>query len=911
MKKPANEAARLARLGTYGILDTDFERQYHELAALAAALCGTPQAVISLVDEDRVWFKATHGIPVSEVPRESAFCAFTILGNEANVQSDLLAVPEYASLKIVAGAPHLRSYLGVPLLSPDGFALGAVAVLDFKPREFTPAQIAGVATIARQVMSQLELGRTNRALARSQENLRQERERFKHIVEDLHEVVFRTDLAGRWTYLNPAWQNHLGHSVTSSLGSSILTHVNAEERAPLADLLKDLAEGRVASIRPHVRFASASGAEKVFELFAKRSVGLDGLPFLAGTLTDLTLLLATHNKALEHEQEIRSFYASSPFYMGLAEMRGEEILFLSVNPATRRLMKVGADVRFPALSSRTGMTPEVIRFWREKYDECSRAGGMLTFEATFGDETDLRWLRVYMSQVNFGEDGVPRYSFVTADVTEEKQRQNLLESQRLLLETVSEHAGDVIWMADMKSGEIIFVSKAYEKLWGRSRESLLASRNTFLEPIHPEDRARVLAALPFQPTGCYEEIYRVQSPAGESWVRDRAFPVKNAAGEVVQLVGIASDITAARHQEENVRRVKENLEVVLSHLPLAVCVYDNEGRREYVNNAWTMLMGYTAAEVVGRPVARDLFPSEEVANAALALLNGTGEGNELTFRTKAGDLKACRVSIIPLPQGRKMTVTRDLTPERAQEKLIEEQRQAMIESARLSSLGEMAASIGHEINNPLAIIQGSAELMLTAIERGGSLDEEKLKRSMERISTTVSRIAKIIVGLKSFARDGRKDPLAPASLKSVIGEALELCQTRFRNNGVELHLDLPEKDVLVAARPVQLAQLLVNLLNNSFDAISQQNAKRVEIALRLEGERVALRVLDNGPGVPEELREKIMQPFFTTKAPGKGTGLGLSLSRSIVEDHGGRLVVKTVNGMTCFEADLPALPRAA
>ncbi|RYZ97643.1 MAG: GHKL domain-containing protein [Proteobacteria bacterium] len=233
----------------------------------------------------------------------------------------------------------------------------------------------------------------------------------------------------------------------------------------------------------------------------------------------------------------------------------------------------------------------------------------------------------------------------------------------------------------------------------------------------------------------------------------------------------------------------------------------------------------------------------------------------------------------------------------------------MIESARLSSLGEMAAGIAHEINNPLAIIQGSADLVNAALERGG-IEPEKLARSMERISATVNRIAKIITGLKSFARDGSRDPFVPASLKTIVGEALELCQSRYRHNGVELHLDLPEEDLLVAARPVQLAQLLVNLLNNAFDAVDGQSDKQVCIAVKIEGQEVCLRVLDNGPGVPAELRDKILQPFFTTKAPGKGTGLGLSLSRAIVEGHGGRLSITTMGGLTCFEAALPLLPKA-
>lgn len=909
MKKPANETERLARLRSYGALDTSFERHYNDLTRLAATLCGTSMAVITLVDENRTWFKAAYGVPDAELPREHTICARTILSEATKVIGDLPAHPELRDLPHVAGFPYFRAYLGVPLVTNDGYVLGTICALDTKPREFTPAQVSAMEALARQVMTQLELGSANRALAQSEANLREEREHFRLMIEDLREVIFRTDLSGRWTYLNPAWTQHLGFGVKESLGTSLFTQVLSEDRGFLESELAPLLAGETASARANARFRTKTGSEKVFEVFAKRSTGAGGEAVIAGTLTDLTSLLASDAHALRREQDINSFFTSSPFYMGLAELREEDILFVSLNPAAQRLLKAERH-SFPALGREIGMRDSVIAYWRGKYLECMESGGTLSFETTFGDAAEARWLRVHMSQVNPGGTEFPRFSFLTNDITEEKRRQETITSQRHLLESVSEHAGDVIWMANVPSGEIIFVSKAYERLWGKTREELLADRSTFLAPIHPDDRERVLRALPSQPSGKYEEVYRVMSPAGERWVRDRAFPVKNAAGDVVQLVGIASDITDVRQREEAVRRAKENLELVLGHLPLAVCVYNAQGLREFVNDEWTHLLGWTQAEVVGTPVPLAMFRDEETARIARSFPLRSGETREFPVRTKNGELKDFLVTAVQLPAGRSMTISRDLSKDRAQQKLIEEQRQAMVESARLSSLGEMAAGVAHEINNPLAIIQGSADLVIAAIERGG-IEEEKLKRAMERISTTVNRIAKIIVGLKSFARDGRKDPLVACSLKTIVGEALELCQTRFRNNGVELLLELPEEDVLVMARPVQLAQLLVNLLNNAFDAVAEQGKKRVTVRLRAEKERAHLSVLDTGPGVPEDLREKIMQPFFTTKAPGKGTGLGLSLSRSIVEDHGGRLVVQTEAGLTCFAADLPLYKAAA
>jgi PAS domain S-box-containing protein len=731
MKKPTNEIERLARLRSYGVLDTSFERHYNDLTRLAAMLCETPMAAISLVDEHRTWFKGSYGVPDAEIPREHTICARTILSEVTNVIGDLSADDGYRELPHVSGFPFFRAYLGVPLVTSDGFVLGTICALDTKPREFTANQISGMEALARQVMTQLELGNMNRALARSEATLREEREYFKLMIEDLQEVIFRADFAGRWTYLNPAWTSILGFSTRESLGTSLFNQVLSEDRASLEAELAPLLAGETNSVRANARFRTKSGTQRVLELFAKRSTGPNGEALIAGTLTDLTSMLSSHAHALQREQDINSFFTSSPFYMGLAELRDEDIYFVSVNPAAQRLLNAEGH-SFPALGSAIGMRDSVIAYWRSKYIECMEAGGIMSFETTFGEGAEARWLRVYMSQVNRGSAELPRFSFLTNDITDERRRQETIVSQRHLLESISEHVGDVIWMANVPSGEIIFVSKAYERLWGKSREDLLADRSTFLEPIHPEDRDRVVRALPRQPSGGYEEVYRIKSPRGERWMRDRAFPVRDAAGNVVQLVGIASDITDVRQREEAVRRAKENLELVIGHLPLAVCVYNAQGLREFVNEEWTQLLGWTQAEVAGTPVPAAMFKDGETARAAREFPLRSGETREFPVRTKSGELKDFLVTAVQLPAGRSMTLSRDLSKERAQQKLIEEQRQAMIESARLSSLGEMAAGVAHEINNPLAIIQGSADLVIAAIERGG-IEEEKLKRAMDRI----------------------------------------------------------------------------------------------------------------------------------------------------------------------------------
>lgn len=231
------------------------------------------------------------------------------------------------------------------------------------------------------------------------------------------------------------------------------------------------------------------------------------------------------------------------------------------------------------------------------------------------------------------------------------------------------------------------------------------------------------------------------------------------------------------------------------------------------------------------------------------------------------------------------------------------ERVATLNMAKLSALGEMAGGIAHEINNPLAIIHGKVTQILRVSDRQ-SLDQDYLKEELGKVVDTTRRIARIIDGLRSFSRDGEKDPFEKISSHKVIKDTLGLCAERFRNNGIEIRV-LEGNDFIFWGRFVQIAQVLLNLMSNSFDAVKDLDEKWVEISVGEKGSSIELRVTDSGRGISNEVAQKIMQPFFTTKEVGKGTGLGLSISKGIIEDHGGTLELDRKSVHTSFVVRIP------
>lgn len=363
-------------------------------------------------------------------------------------------------------------------------------------------------------------------------------------------------------------------------------------------------------------------------------------------------------------------------------------------------------------------------------------------------------------------------------------------------------------------------------------------------------------------------------------------------------------------RESQTLLVKENERYsnLVDHLKEAVFQTDIDGKWIFLSPAWEEILGYKIGDSVGQNFIDYVFPDDRALNMEkfrpliarekeycrhqIRYLKSNGEicwievFARLTFNSEGGI------------QGTTGTLT-DVTEKKKQEKLIEDQRMQMIHSARLYSLGEMAAGIAHEINNPLAIIRGTVQ-MLDASVSTSHANAAEVREAIDKIDSTVGRIAKIISSLRSFARDGEKDAFVSVQMSSIISDALELCQTRFKNGGVLVEYDRGISEIRAECRPVQISQVLLNLLNNAFDALVSAPRKNIKIKLMEDDDDVLVKILDSGQGVPPEIKERIMDPFFSTKGPSRGMGLGLSLSKGLIESHNGSLWHDVEDGMTCF-----------
>jgi GAF domain-containing protein len=223
---PANEAERLAALKEYRILDTEAEQSYDDITTLAAHICEVPVAMISLVDEARQWFKSRVGTEQQQTPREVAFCAHAILQNKPFIVNDATKDRRFAGSALVTGEPHIRFYAGIPLINPEGLALGTLCVVDHQPHQLSAAQQNALQALSRQVMALLELRRVSARLANALEQVKTLQELLpicawcKRIRDD----------EGYWNQVEAFFHEHTGADFTHGICPQCLEKVQAKWR---------------------------------------------------------------------------------------------------------------------------------------------------------------------------------------------------------------------------------------------------------------------------------------------------------------------------------------------------------------------------------------------------------------------------------------------------------------------------------------------------------------------------------------------------------------------------------------------------------------------------------------------------------------------------------------------------------
>jgi len=481
-----------------------------------------------------------------------------------------------------------------------------------------------------------------------------------------------------------------------------------------------------------------------------------------------------------------------------------------------------------------------------------------------------------------------------------------------LLSSSVNSLNSAVTITDM-SLKIIYVNPAHVRTFGYAPEELMGKNNSVLYPSDDPSgvSGKIYEALLM--VGWEGERLALRKDGSAFQAYEKTSVIKDASGKQVGIVSIIDDITSRKRLQQALKESEERYRSFVETARSAIIAVEGDGKITLFNPAAEKIFGYSAEEMINSQFS-SLFPAGQKDALRLELGKGSGvtalRGTtaELTALNKHGEefpidvsFSTCRVDGRPITTA----IIFDIT----ERKSLQEQ---LLQSAKLAAIGELISGVTHEVNNPLAVVIGYSEMLLSESEMNA-----ESKEAVRSIHGEAERAKKVIQNLLSFARkhSPKKEVI---QVNDILEKTLGLTDYERRKNGVKIMRDLDPDLPETVGDPNQLQQVFLNIIINAQHAMMDMpDERRITVRTRLKEKPgvssagtpsvIEIAFEDNGPGIPENVVKKIFDPFYTTKPKGKGTGLGLSVSFGIIRDHGGTIQVKPneERGVT-FYIEIPA-----
>jgi PAS domain S-box-containing protein len=498
------------------------------------------------------------------------------------------------------------------------------------------------------------------------------------------------------------------------------------------------------------------------------------------------------------------------------------------------------------------------------------------------------------------------------DVTAAKQSEEALrrgegylaEAQRLT------HTGSWAW--NVATRQSVYWSQENYRLFGFDPEAGIPSDEVFYQRIHPEERDRVRREVFLErpDEGSHFDVeFRIVLPDGAiKYVRSTGHPVRNLSGDLLEYVGTSIDVTERKRGEQATRL----LAAVVESSHDAIVSKDLDGIITSWNKGAERLFGYAAEEAVGQNITLIIPPDRRNEERAIVerLTRGERVDHFETVRMrKDGSLLDVALTISPMKDAAGCIVgasklARDITERKRAEEALRQAQADLAYMSRVTTMGELTASLAHEIKQPISAALTNAKTCLRWLGRDVP-DLPEASEAASRIVKDATRAADIISRISLLFKKGALQREL-VDVNEVIREMIVLLRTEANRYSISIRIELAEDLPTVMADRVQLQQVFMNLMLNGIDAMKETTGE-AELTIKSEADdgQVLVSVSDTGMGLPPEQVEQIFKAFFTTKDT--GTGMGLPISRSIIESHGGRLWATGVPGRgATFQFTLPA-----
>jgi PAS domain S-box-containing protein len=492
------------------------------------------------------------------------------------------------------------------------------------------------------------------------------------------------------------------------------------------------------------------------------------------------------------------------------------------------------------------------------------------------------------------------------------------ERFRRMADAISE----VIWITDLEPERVLYASPSFEGIWGLPLDALYANPRLWTDAIHPEDRARVIDTfarwIGGDGIGEYDVEFRIIQPNGATrWIHERGVLIVNEQGKPYRASGISTDITARRQADEE-RRRGEAIRAEAERLSLtgSSCWRPGTGELIWSEEMYRIYEFEPHVKPTVEMVRARIHP-DDITHFNQKVECAARDGNDFSMEHRIvmadGSIKHLQVMAHALSDDRGEPVefvgaVKDVTDRKLSEDALHQVRSELAHVTRVTTLGELTASIAHELNQPLLGIVTNADTCLRLLAEDPP-DLDGARDTARRTLRDGDRAAAVITRLRAlFKKKGAGTETF--DVNEAIQEVLVLMRSELNKSRIALQTELGSDVPLIMGDRVQFQQVILNLILNACEAMSSvvDHQRQLFIATQLhDGDHVQVAVRDSGVGLDPATRDQIFQPFYTTKR--EGMGMGLSISRSIVESHRGRLRAESNDGPgATFMFTIPRAP---
>ena len=686
-------------------------------------------------------------------------------------------------------------------------------------------------------------------------------------------------------------------SVPEALGSQILDFIHPDDRDRVIKAFLEDPYERDRRQRYQVRAQTKDGKELWVSALATR-IEFEGKVAVLLSLRDVTESKRLEDVLRDSEQKLRLYFEN---VTDVIYSMDSEFRVTSVSPSAEKLLGYKPEELigkpFPELNV---LAPE--------YLEAAASDAMRVMAGERIEHSEYEFIHKD-GRRKFGQvSGAPLLSqegkviglvSVARDITERRNTEEALRQSEEHYSALVSNITDALFT--VKGGVVTWCNDRVEEIYGYPREELLGKNASFFYPSEtsPRELTKTIS-IAIKEQGVFRGIANFVKKDGS--LVDIEYSLTVIPGrEPLELVAVARDVTERRKAEERIRDSEEKYRSLVETSSAAVFTTDSMGLFTFVNEAGCKMSGYSREELLGIPFTDLVHPDDNPK--ILDLFSKALQGVEtpiLEFRAirKDGNTVWC--------YARPNTVTLDsaiigfssIIIDITQQRNMEEQLQR---AGRLAAVGELAAGVAHELNNPLAAIQGFAQLLAAREDV-----DEILKKDLQTIYREAKRAASITKNLLSFSR-GHDSDKRLVYINEVVEETLELVTHQLKVSNIEVVMELQPDLPMTMIDYSQIRQVFLNIINNANQAMTEAHGRGKLIIRTIKSdEMLQVIFIDSGPGIPKENLPRIFDPFFTTKGVGKGTGLGLSVSYGILKAHGGHIYVSSDLGKgATFTVEIP------